>query len=43
MAMVHFGTGLDETESTILFEYFDADKSGFVNYDEFVYNLAVFF
>jgi len=39
MAMNHFGTGLDETESTVLFEYFDVDKSGFINYDEFVYNL----
>ena len=43
MAMVTFGTGLDEIESTILFEYFDTDKSGSVSYDEFIYHLAVFF
>ena len=41
IACKNFGTGLDATETNIIFDHFDSDRSGHINYDEYVYALAV--
>ena len=42
LTMRNFGTGLTEGEADVLFSHFDRDRSGEINYDEFIYNLSVF-
>ena len=39
--MRDFGVGLTEAEAESLFEYFDKDKSGSINYDEFIFSIRV--
>lgn len=39
--MKHFGTGINDIEAGLLFDYFDNDRTGNIEYDEFVYALSV--